>query len=129
MLTAWHERDDRMLISAFNLSEVLIAPAADQQRLRMARAAIAALGVAIHRPTEALGVDAARLRARHQLSLPDAYRSRLAGASERPPHHSTAGSTAPRKPKTFERHPAGSPIRVSPPTLPRVGMHASALRL
>lgn len=84
LLTAWHEQDDAMLISVINLSEVLSAPAADEQRLRTARAAIAALGVGIHRPTEAIGVDAARLRARHVISLPDAYllaTSRRTGAT------------------------------------------------
>lgn len=73
MLTAWHERDDTILISVVNLTEVLVAPATDPQSLRAARAAIAALGVEIHRPTETIGVDAARLRARHPISLPDSY--------------------------------------------------------
>ncbi len=73
MLTRWHEHDDIILISVVNLTEVLIAPAADQERLRTARAAIAALGLEIHRPPEAIGVDAARLRARYPISLPDAY--------------------------------------------------------
>lgn len=73
LLTAWHDQDDTIVISVVNLSEALIAPAADQERLRVARAAIAALGVETHRPTEAIGVDAARLRARHPISLPDSY--------------------------------------------------------
>lgn len=56
-----------------NLSEVLVAPAVDRIRLRAARVAISALGVSIHQPGEAIGVEAARLRARHPISLPDAY--------------------------------------------------------
>lgn len=56
-----------------NLSEVLVAPALDRTRLRTARAAIAALRVSIHQPGEAIGVEAARLRARHEISLADAY--------------------------------------------------------
>jgi predicted nucleic acid-binding protein len=66
------------------MSEVLIAPAADPRRLRRARAAIAALGVTVHQPTETIGVDAARLRARHPISLPDSYllaTARHAGAT------------------------------------------------
>ena len=71
--TGWQERDDTRLISVVNLSEALVAPAADRQRLRAAREAIVALGVAIHRPGEAIGVEAARLRCSHPISLPDAY--------------------------------------------------------
>lgn len=73
LFTAWHEQGATLLVSAVNLSEVLVAPAADRRRLRAAREAIAALGVTPHSPTEAVGVDAARLRARHPISLPDAY--------------------------------------------------------
>ena len=61
------------LVSVVNLSEVLVAPAAEKARLRAAREAIGALGVAVHQPNEAIGVHAARLRARHPISLPDAY--------------------------------------------------------
>jgi predicted nucleic acid-binding protein len=72
-LTAWHQQDAARLLSVVNLSEVLVAPAADHTRLRAARAAVTALGIAIHSPNTAIGVDAARLRARHPISLPDAY--------------------------------------------------------
>jgi predicted nucleic acid-binding protein len=65
--------DTILLTSVVNLSEVLVAPAADQRRLRRARAAIAALGVAIHQPSQAIGVAAARLRYARPISLPDAY--------------------------------------------------------
>ena len=71
--TGWQERDDTRLISVVNLSEVLVAPAADKERLRTARAAIAALGVSVHQPSEAIGVEAARLRHSYPISLPDAY--------------------------------------------------------
>lgn len=73
LFAGWQERDDTRLISVVNLSEVLVAPAADRRRLRAAREAIAALGVGIHRPGEAVGVDAARLRSSHPISLPDGY--------------------------------------------------------
>ena len=62
-----------MSISVVNLTEVLIAPAADASKLAAAREAIAALGIAIHQPAQAIAVDAARLRGRHPISLPDAY--------------------------------------------------------
>jgi predicted nucleic acid-binding protein len=73
LFSGWQERDETRLISVVNLSEVLVAPAADRQRLRAAREAIAALGVAVHQPGEAIGVEAARLRGSHPISLPDAY--------------------------------------------------------
>jgi predicted nucleic acid-binding protein len=49
----WQEQDVPRLISVVNLSEVLVAPAADGRRLRAAREAIAALGVAVHQAGEA----------------------------------------------------------------------------
>jgi predicted nucleic acid-binding protein len=52
---------------------VLIAPSADATTLATARRAIATLGVAVHQPNEAIAVDAARLRQRHPISLPDGY--------------------------------------------------------
>jgi predicted nucleic acid-binding protein len=84
LFTGWQARDAPRLISVVNLSEVLVAPAAESRRLRAAREAIAALGVAVHQPGEAIGVEAARLRRRHQISLPDAYclaTAKHAGAS------------------------------------------------
>ena len=59
-------------MSVVNLSEVLIAPAGGG-RLAAARGAVAVLGVNSHQPSEAVAVEAARLRARHPISLPDAY--------------------------------------------------------
>ena len=73
LLSAWQAHGDVRLISVINLSEVLVAPAADNHRLRVARAAIAALGVTVHQPTETIAVEAARLRGRHPISLPDGY--------------------------------------------------------
>ena len=73
LFTGWQAQDAPRLISVVNLSEVLVAPAADGRRLRAARKAIAALGVAVHQPGESIGIEAARLRARHPISLPDAY--------------------------------------------------------
>jgi len=73
LLRRWRQRQDAVNISVVNLSEVLIAPAADPARLATAREAIAALGVAVHLPNEAIGTEAARLRQRHPVSLPDAY--------------------------------------------------------
>lgn len=61
------------MIGVVNLSEVLIAPAADPVRLATAREAILALGVEVHAPNEAIAVEAARLRQRHPVSLADAY--------------------------------------------------------
>ena len=73
LFTGWERRDDARLISVVNLSEVLVAPAADRRRLQTAREAIAALGVQVHQPGEAVGVEAARMRSTHPISLPDAY--------------------------------------------------------
>jgi predicted nucleic acid-binding protein len=69
----WHDQDDPRLISVVNLAEVLIAPGIDARQLRTAREAIGALGVVVHQPSEAVGVDAARLRGKHPISLPDAF--------------------------------------------------------
>lgn len=69
----WHERATPRVLGLVNLSEVLIGPSAQAGRLHRAREAIAALGVVIHVPNEALAVEAARLRRQHPVSLPDAY--------------------------------------------------------
>ena len=73
LFASWRDKDARRLISVVNLSEVLVAPAADAEQLRLAREAIAALGVEIHKPGTGIGVEAARLRRRHPISLADAY--------------------------------------------------------
>lgn len=79
LFTNWREQQATRLMSVVNLSEVLVAPGSDPERLRAAREAIAALGVEVHRPGEAIGVRAARLRGRHSISLPDAYCLATAG--------------------------------------------------
>jgi predicted nucleic acid-binding protein len=79
LFTDWREQQATRLMSVVNLSEVLVAPGSDPARLRAAREAIAALGVEVHRPGEAIGVRAARLRAHHPISLPDAYCLATAG--------------------------------------------------
>lgn len=69
----WHQDQDAVAISAVNLTELLIAPSADAAQLTAARRAISALSVSVHQPTEAIAVEAARLRQRHPVSLPDSY--------------------------------------------------------
>jgi len=73
LFTRWRDARDACAVSVVNLTEVLIAPSADVSKLAAAREAIAALGVTAHQPNEAIGVEAARLRQRHPISLPDAY--------------------------------------------------------
>lgn len=73
LLTDWRRQRHDVRVSVVNLSEVLIAPCTDRRRLARAREAIAALGVEVQLPNEAIGVEAARLRQRHPISLPDAY--------------------------------------------------------
>ena len=73
LFSGWQAQDATRLISVINLSEVLVAPAANKDRIRAAREAIGALDVAVNQPSEAIGIHAARLRARHPISLPDAY--------------------------------------------------------
>jgi predicted nucleic acid-binding protein len=70
---AWRADGTNRLLALVNLTEVLIGPSAEPILVHKAREAIAALGIAIHVPTEATGVEAARLRGRHPISLPDAY--------------------------------------------------------
>ena len=73
LFTVWHRQEATVLISAVNLTEVLVAPAAERTRLAAAREAIAALGVSVQQPGEAIAVEAARFRQRHPISLPDSY--------------------------------------------------------
>lgn len=69
----WRERGDRVRAGVLNLTEALVAPAANQAQLSSAREALQVLGVTAHQPNEAIAVDAARLRGRHPISLADAY--------------------------------------------------------
>ncbi len=73
LFRTWERQDVGRVVSVVNLTEVLVAPAADRRTLRAAREAIAALGVAVHQPSEAIGVEAARLRSTHPISVADAY--------------------------------------------------------
>ena len=73
LFRSWQRQDATRLLSVVNLTEVLVAPSANRGRLQAAREAITALGVAVHQPNEAIGVEAARLRNAHPISLPDAY--------------------------------------------------------
>ncbi len=73
LFTAWKEQATSRLLGLTTLTEVLIAPAATAAGLRTAREAIAALGITIQPPNEAVAVDAARLRSAHPVSIPDAY--------------------------------------------------------
>ncbi|HEX6537716.1 MAG TPA: PIN domain-containing protein [Candidatus Dormibacteraeota bacterium] len=80
----WRRAQTTLLVSVVNLSEVLVAPAANSDRLRLALEAITALGVTIRDATERVGVDAARFRVRYPISLADGYclaTARVVGAS------------------------------------------------
>jgi predicted nucleic acid-binding protein len=72
LFTKWRDDQDAWAVSVVNLTEVLIAPSADVSKRAAAREAIAALRVTVHQPNEAIGVEAARLRHRHPISLSDA---------------------------------------------------------
>jgi len=73
LFTGWRRDQDQVTISAVNLTEVLVAPSSDASELTAARRAIGALGITVHQPNEAVAVEAARLRRRHSISLPDGY--------------------------------------------------------
>ena len=73
LFRGWQRREATRLLSVVNLTEALVAPATDRQRLLATREAIAALGIRTHQPVVAIGVDAARLHGAHAISLPDAY--------------------------------------------------------
>jgi predicted nucleic acid-binding protein len=73
LFRSWQRRDVTRLVSAVNLTEVLVRPAADRATMLAAREAIAALGVQIHQAGEAVAVKAARLRSAYPISVPDAF--------------------------------------------------------
>ncbi|MGO9751447.1 MAG: type II toxin-antitoxin system VapC family toxin [Solirubrobacteraceae bacterium] len=73
LFTRWRDHQDACAVSVVNLTEIRVAPSANVSKLAAAREAIAALGVTVHQPNEAIGVEGARLRQRHPISLPDAY--------------------------------------------------------
>lgn len=61
-----------LLLSLINYAETLVRPAADEQTLRAATDAVAALGIALVAPTRAIAVDAARHRGLN-ISLADGF--------------------------------------------------------
>jgi predicted nucleic acid-binding protein len=61
-----------MLLSLINYAETLVRPAEDETTLRIARDALAALGVQLIAPTPTIAVDAARHRALN-VSLADGF--------------------------------------------------------
>jgi len=69
----WHTDGTPRVLNAVNLTESLTGLASVPSQLRAAREAIAALGITIQVPNEGMAVEAARLRARHPIGLPDAY--------------------------------------------------------
>ncbi len=73
LFVGWREQQASVMISVVNLTEVLVAPARDSAKLSAAREAIGALEISVHHPNEAVGVEAAKLRGRHPISLADAY--------------------------------------------------------
>jgi len=73
LFARWNDEVTARTMSVVNLTEVLVGLATDPAVLRVGREAIRALGVKPHVPNEGIAVEAARLRARHPISLPDGY--------------------------------------------------------
>lgn len=73
LFQGWRQASTPRAMSLVNLTEVLVGLAGDAAMLRVGREAIGALGIKPHAPNEPIAVDAARLRARHPISLPDGY--------------------------------------------------------
>ena len=72
LIGAWVDAGTLRLISLVNLTEVLVGLAGDPTLLRIGRESLRIWSIRSHAPTEAVAVDAARLRAAHAISLPDA---------------------------------------------------------
>lgn len=74
---AWFRRwrDERVprVVSAVNYAEALVAVAADAALLRQARSLYKDFEVTVQPASEVLAVDAARRRARHQISVADGF--------------------------------------------------------
>jgi predicted nucleic acid-binding protein len=64
--------DVPLLLSLINYAETLVRPAEDEQTLRAATDAIAALGISLVAPTRAIAADAARHRGLN-ISLADGF--------------------------------------------------------
>lgn len=73
LFATWNTDALARTISVVNLTEVLVGLAAEPAALLIGREAIRVLGIAPHTPNEIIAVEAARLRARHPISLPDGY--------------------------------------------------------
>jgi len=73
LFAGWNDAATARTMSVINLTEVLVGLAVDPAVLHVGREAIRALGVKPHAPNEVIAVEAARLRARHPISLPDGY--------------------------------------------------------
>lgn len=73
LFVGWQQAAQARVMSLVNLTEVLVGLAAVAAVLRTGREAIKALGIKPHAPNEAIAVEAARLRQRHPISLPDSY--------------------------------------------------------
>jgi len=61
-LEAAAEQETKLLLSLVNYAETLVRPAEDEQTLRLAVDAVAALGVELVAPTASIARDAARCR-------------------------------------------------------------------
>jgi predicted nucleic acid-binding protein len=71
-IKAMSEREVPLLLSLINYAETLVRPAEDEGTLRIARNALAALGVRLVAPTRAIALDAARHRGLN-ISLADGF--------------------------------------------------------
>ncbi len=71
-LQAMLEQETTLLLSLINYAETLVRPAENEQTLRIAIHAIAALGIELIAPTPAVARDAARCRALN-VSLADGF--------------------------------------------------------
>jgi predicted nucleic acid-binding protein len=71
-VTAMIDAGTELLLSLVNYAEILVRPAEDEQTLRAAIEALAALGVRLVAPTAAIAQDAARHR-RLNVSLADGF--------------------------------------------------------
>ncbi len=71
-ITAMSSQEVPLLLSLVNYAETLVRPAEDDETLRIATNALAALGVRLVAPTRAIAVDAARHRGLN-ISLADGF--------------------------------------------------------
>jgi predicted nucleic acid-binding protein len=81
LLRTLHEGNVTLLLSLINYAETLVRPAENESTLRMAVAAIDALGIELSAPTPTIARDAARLRSLN-ISLADGFALATARAKE-----------------------------------------------